>query len=80
MVAYHFREMQAQLPSGCAESKGVVFAEPRILNPKKEAARLLGISVRKLDYLIADGRLRASRIDGRVLLHRDELERFAKQA
>ncbi|MBZ5543375.1 MAG: helix-turn-helix domain-containing protein [Acidobacteriia bacterium] len=41
---------------------------------------MLSISVRKVDYLIADGRLKASRIDGRVLIHRDELARFASKA
>ena len=51
---------------------------PRLLFPKREAARMLGISVRKLDYLIAQGRLSVSRIDGRVLVARWELERFAR--
>lgn len=50
----------------------------RLLYPKREAARMLGISVRKLDYLIAQGRLSVSRIDGRVLVARCELERFAR--
>jgi len=27
----------------------------RLLHPKREAAHLLGVSIRKLDYLIAEG-------------------------
>lgn len=42
-----------------------------------EAAHALGIGRSKLFQLIADGRLKAVSIDGRRLVHRDELERYA---
>lgn len=44
---------------------------------KGEAARLLGISERTLDRMIADDELRAVRLRGRVRIHRADLERFA---
>lgn len=50
----------------------------RLLFPKKEAAYLLGISSRSLDYLIGDRRLKAVRIGKRTLIPRDELKRFAR--
>jgi excisionase family DNA binding protein len=49
----------------------------RLLYPRKEAAFQLGISVRSLDYLIANKRLKFQKIGGRVLIHWKELERFA---
>jgi excisionase family DNA binding protein len=50
---------------------------PHILNTRKDAARQLSISVRSIDYLIAEGRIRAKRIGGRVLITTKELYRFA---
>lgn len=50
----------------------------RLLYPRQEAAYVLGISVRSLDYLIAGKRIRAQRIAKRVLIHARELERFAR--
>jgi excisionase family DNA binding protein len=44
---------------------------------KKSAAKLLGISVRKLDYLIIAGELRVVRIGRRVLLPYRKLVQFA---
>jgi excisionase family DNA binding protein len=49
----------------------------RLLYPRKDAAYLLGISVRSLDYLIANKQLHFQKIGKRVLIHRKELERFA---
>lgn len=49
----------------------------RLLYPRKEAAYLLGISVRSVDYLIANKKLSFQKIGKRVLIHRKELERFA---
>jgi len=49
----------------------------RLLYPRKDAAYQLGISVRSLDYLIADKKLRSQKTGGRVLIHWKELERFA---
>jgi excisionase family DNA binding protein len=50
---------------------------PRLLYPRKDAAHLLGISVRGLDYLITQKKLAFRRIGKRVLIHHKELERFA---
>jgi excisionase family DNA binding protein len=50
----------------------------RLLHPKKEAAYLLGISVRALDYLIADKKLSTRRIGKRVLIPATELHRFIR--
>lgn len=49
-----------------------------ILVDKKVAARLLGVCVRTIDYLIGNGALKPKRIGRRVLLHYDDLRRFAK--
>ena len=50
----------------------------RLLYDKREAAAMLSVSVRTIDYLIADKELPCIRIRGRVLLHRDALQAFAK--
>jgi excisionase family DNA binding protein len=42
-----------------------------------EAAPALGIGRSKLFQLVKTGRLKAVSIDGRRLIHRDELEKFA---
>jgi excisionase family DNA binding protein len=52
-------------------------SEERILVGRKEAARLLSISQRSLDYLVADNELAVRRIGSRVLITVAELRRFA---
>lgn len=52
----------------------------RLLFSKREAARALAISLRKVDYLISEGKLKTTRIGRRCLVHRNELERFARTA
>ncbi len=52
----------------------------RILVKREEAARRLSISVRKLDELLATGRIRAVRIDRAVRIPLTELERIAGDA
>jgi excisionase family DNA binding protein len=49
-----------------------------ILVAKSDAAELLGVSLRTVDYLISRGELAAKRIGRRVLIPRAELERFAE--
>jgi excisionase family DNA binding protein len=49
----------------------------RLLYPRKDAAHMLGISVRALDYLIANKKINFRRIGSRVLIHHRELEKFA---
>ena len=51
----------------------------KILYTKREAAHLLSISLRSLDYLIFSQQLPARRIGRRVLLHRDSIEQFARR-
>jgi hypothetical protein len=50
----------------------------RLLHPRKESAWMLGMSVRSLDYFIANKQLATRRIGGRVLIPHSELVRFAK--
>lgn len=50
----------------------------RLLHPRKEAAWLLGISVRSLDYLIANKQLATRKIGGRILVPHNELVRFSR--
>ena len=52
--------------------------DERILFDRKSAAAALSISVRSLDYLVADGQLDTRRIGRKVLIHRSELRRFAQ--
>lgn len=51
----------------------------KVLYTKREAAHLLSISLRSLDYLIFSQQLPARRIGRRVLLHRDSIEQFARR-
>ena len=49
----------------------------RLLYPRRDAAFMLGISLRSLEYLIAGGKLRYQKIGSRILLSHKELVRFA---
>lgn len=46
---------------------------------KRAAASVLGVSVRMIDYLLQDGRLRAKKIGRRVLIRREDLRCFAEK-
>jgi excisionase family DNA binding protein len=52
--------------------------QQRILLSKKEAAYLLSISLRKLDYLIAQRQLVVRKIGTKVLIPRTALVDFSK--
>ena len=52
--------------------------EDKLLLSRAEAAALLSISKRAVDYLIADGVLCTRRIASRVLIPVRDLERFAR--
>jgi hypothetical protein len=52
--------------------------EDKLLLSRQEAAELLSISQRALDYLIAHGVLCTRRIASRVLIPVRDLERFAR--
>ena len=41
-----------------------------------EAAEIRGVSVQAINYLVKHGRLRSIKVAGRVLLFRDEVEKF----
>lgn len=50
----------------------------RLLVGRREAADLLSISARALDYLVANHQLTTRRIGARVLIPISELQRFAR--
>ena len=50
----------------------------RILVGRREAARMLSISQRSLDYLVAKRQLNVRRIGTRVLISMNELKRYAR--
>jgi excisionase family DNA binding protein len=55
-----------------------VAHEDKILVSREEAAQLLSISQRGLDYLVAAKRLPTRRIGGRVLIPVADLRRYAR--
>lgn len=55
-----------------------VVEEPRLLYNRKDAARQLSISIRYLDYLIANKRLSTRKVGKRKLVPRCELVRFSR--
>jgi excisionase family DNA binding protein len=57
--------------------KKSVSAEDKLLLSRREAAVLLSISQRSLDYLIANKILSVRRIGSRVLIPRRDLQSFA---
>lgn len=50
-----------------------------LLFSREDAARLLAISLRKLDYLIQNKQLDVIRVGKRTLIARVELEKFARR-
>jgi excisionase family DNA binding protein len=52
--------------------------EGKLLVGRREAANLLSISQRALDYLVANKQLQTRRIGTRVLIPLTELQRFAR--
>lgn len=62
--------------------KGPVTAtvppDAKLLVSRKMAAEMLTISIRKVDYMIADGRMLTRRIDNRVLIPIEEIHKFAR--
>ena len=61
-----------------ARERKEMLAE-RLAVGRIEAARLLSISLRTLDSLLARGELRGRRVGRRVLFPVEELERFLKR-
>ena len=66
------------------EEKHTMFREPapshppQLLFTRKHAAHILALSLRKVDYLIAEGTLKVRRVNGSVRIHIDTLKAFAK--
>jgi len=56
----------------------ILRPEDKLLLSRREAAALLSISQRSLDYLIAENILPVRRIGSRVLIPSDVLQRFAR--
>jgi excisionase family DNA binding protein len=57
--------------------RATIPPEAKLLVSREEAAQLLSISQRGLDYLIANRRLPTRRIGGRVLIPVAELRKYA---
>jgi hypothetical protein len=55
-----------------------VYTERRLLVGRREAATMLSISQRSLDYLIANKQLSTRRIGTRVLIAVVDLQRYAR--
>jgi hypothetical protein len=67
-------ELQTQIQ----RRESTVITLPPLVLDRNEAAGVLRISTRKLDYLIERGSIAPLRIDGRVLVAWDELLRFVE--
>ncbi len=59
-------------------ARAIVPNNQRLLVGRREAADLLSISARALDYLVANKQLTTRRIGSRVLIPISELQRFAR--
>lgn len=59
-------------------ARTVSDSDDRILVGRREAARMLSISQRSIDYLVANRQLNVRRIGGRVLIPVNELRRYAR--
>lgn len=59
------------------KSSAVIPATFKLLYNRAESAAILSLSPRSVDYLIADGRLEAKRVGGRVLVSFQALQAFA---
>jgi excisionase family DNA binding protein len=59
-------------------TSAAVYTEGKLLVGRREAARMLSISQRSLDYLIADKQLTTRRIGTRVLIALTDLQRYAR--
>lgn len=60
-----------------AEQISSIEETPRLLFSRQSAARALDVSVRLIDYAIADGQLETRRLNSRTLIPSDSLAKFA---
>ncbi len=70
--------MNTQLLEGQKKPVRSVSAEEKLLVGRAEAASMLSISCRALDYLVANKQLLTRRIGARVLIPTSELRRFSR--
>ena len=61
-----------------ADKKPPIRAEEKLLLSRRDAAQLLSISQRALDYLVATQRLQTRRIGKRVLIPVADLRKYAR--
>ena len=61
-----------------APTRVTVAPDAKLLVSREEAAQLLSISQRALDYLIANRRLPTKRIGARVLIPVSDLRKYAR--
>jgi len=61
-----------------ANNKPEIRAEEKLLLSRRDAAQVLSISQRALDYLVATRRLPTRRIGGRVLIPMADLRKYAR--
>ena len=61
-----------------ADKKPEIRAEEKLLLSRRDAAQVLSISQRALDYLVATRRLPTRRIGKRVLIPVADLRRYAR--
>jgi excisionase family DNA binding protein len=61
-----------------APARAIVPPHAKLLVGREEAAERLSLSIRSVDYLLANRQLKFRRIGGRVLIPVSELERFAR--
>jgi excisionase family DNA binding protein len=59
-------------------ARTVIAPEDRLLIGRSEAAQMLSISERALDYLVANKQLSARRIGSRVLIPTSDLKRYSR--
>jgi excisionase family DNA binding protein len=64
--------------TGKNAGRATIPTEDKLLVGRIEAAAMLSISPRALDYLVANKHIRSRRIGTRVLIPVDELKRFSK--
>jgi excisionase family DNA binding protein len=58
--------------------KAFVAPDDKLLVGREEAAEMLSISCRALDYLVANKQLKTRRIGSRVLIPTSDLRRFSR--
>ena len=71
MQEAQFSEKKSPMPVGVSDGH-------RLLVCKREAAALLSISPRALDYLLANKQIAVRRIGSRVLIPMTELQKFSR--